>query len=71
VRILDFGRYALNSCAAAALLAGCGGSQPPIGAPEFFSAAHEARVLNPLRMQFLEEAPAGRQYKVTFADVCG
>jgi hypothetical protein len=27
------GRYALCSCTAAALLAGCGGSQPPIGAP--------------------------------------
>ncbi|MGA2760593.1 MAG: hypothetical protein ABSF08_09780, partial [Candidatus Cybelea sp.] len=27
------GRYALSSCAAAAMLAGCGGSQPPIGAP--------------------------------------
>ena len=26
------GRYALNCCAAAAMLAGCGGSQPPIGA---------------------------------------
>ncbi len=29
--ILDFGRYALCSCVAAVLLAGCGGSQPPIG----------------------------------------
>jgi len=29
---LDLGRYALCSCAAIALLAGCGGSQPPIGA---------------------------------------
>jgi hypothetical protein len=26
-------RYALSLSAAAALLAGCGGSQPPIGAP--------------------------------------
>ena len=26
------GRCALTSCAAVALLAGCGGSQPPIGA---------------------------------------
>jgi len=26
-------QYALSSCAAAALLAGCGGSQPPVGAP--------------------------------------
>ena len=27
-----FGRYALTVAAAGALLAGCGGSQPPIGA---------------------------------------
>ncbi len=30
---LGFRRYALCSCVAAAMLAGCGGSQPPIGAP--------------------------------------
>jgi hypothetical protein len=29
----DFSRYALGSCVAVAMLAGCGGSQPPIGAP--------------------------------------
>jgi hypothetical protein len=28
-----FSRYALSSCVAAAMIAGCGGSQPPIGAP--------------------------------------
>ena len=33
MRSLGFGRYAFNSCVAAAMLAGCGGSQPPIGAP--------------------------------------
>lgn len=33
MRSLDLGRYALFSCAAVAMLAGCGGSQPPIGAP--------------------------------------
>ena len=32
MRILGFGRNALLSCVAAAILAGCGGSQPPIGA---------------------------------------
>jgi hypothetical protein len=32
MRIRGFG-YVLSSCVAAALLAGCGGSQPPIGAP--------------------------------------
>lgn len=30
---IDFSRFALRSCVALALLAGCGGSQPPIGAP--------------------------------------
>jgi hypothetical protein len=35
--ILDFGRYALGSCVAAALLAGCGGSQVPIGSGAAFS----------------------------------
>ncbi|HEV3090552.1 MAG TPA: glycine-rich protein [Candidatus Cybelea sp.] len=29
---LDFGRYTLGSCVAVAMLAACGGSQPPIGA---------------------------------------
>ena len=29
----SFGRYALSSCVAAAMLAGCGGLHPPIGAP--------------------------------------
>jgi hypothetical protein len=33
MKISDFGRYALSSCVAATMLAGCGGSQPPIGAP--------------------------------------
>jgi hypothetical protein len=33
VRALRLSRFTLSSCVAAALLAGCGGSQPPIGAP--------------------------------------
>jgi hypothetical protein len=33
MKSLDFGRYTLCSCVAAAILAGCGGSQPPISAP--------------------------------------
>jgi hypothetical protein len=33
MRILGFSRHALTSWAAVAMLAGCGGSQPPIGAP--------------------------------------
>jgi hypothetical protein len=34
MKLSDFGRCALTCCVgAAAMLAGCGGSQPPIGAP--------------------------------------
>ena len=33
MKSLDFSRYVAGSCVAAAMLAGCGGSQPPIGAP--------------------------------------
>jgi hypothetical protein len=33
VKVSDFDRFALSTCVAAAMLAGCGGSQPPIGAP--------------------------------------
>jgi phospholipase C len=48
MRISRFVQYALTNCIAAAMLAGCGGSQPPIGAPgamqqTFASAAHAER----------------------------
>ena len=33
MKSLDLCRYALCTCAAVAMLSGCGGSQPPIGAP--------------------------------------
>jgi hypothetical protein len=32
VKVSDFGRFALSTCVVAALLAGCGGSQPPVSA---------------------------------------
>jgi hypothetical protein len=34
MRSLGLGRYAPSSCVAAAMLTRCGGSQPPIGAPD-------------------------------------
>ena len=40
VRISDFGRFALNTCVVAAMLAGCGGSQPPIAASGQGSQSH-------------------------------
>jgi hypothetical protein len=33
MQVSHLSRYALSSCAAAAILAGCGGSQPPIATP--------------------------------------
>jgi len=33
MKSFEFNRYALSACAAMAMLVGCGGSQPPIGAP--------------------------------------
>ena len=33
MKVLDFSRYAFSICVTTILLAGCGGSQPPIGAP--------------------------------------
>ncbi len=33
MKSLDFSRYVLSSCVAAAVLAGCGGSQLQISAP--------------------------------------
>ncbi|MGA8795658.1 MAG: hypothetical protein WB526_01155 [Candidatus Cybelea sp.] len=44
MKSLDFSRYALSSCVAVAILAGCGGSQQPISAPGFLqniSQSHE------------------------------
>src|ERR1700735_5910562 len=40
MRSWGFKRYALTSCVVAALLAGCGGSQPPIGAPGAMPQSH-------------------------------
>jgi hypothetical protein len=42
MKSLDFSRYPLYSCVASAMLAGCGGSQPPIGAPQSRAVATHA-----------------------------
>jgi hypothetical protein len=44
MKSLDFGRYALCICVAAAILTGCGGSQPPIVAPYAMPQAPAAAV---------------------------
>jgi sugar lactone lactonase YvrE len=46
--ISEFSRYVLGSCVAAAMLAGCGGSQPPIGAPGTVAKGSQSReILKP------------------------
>jgi hypothetical protein len=40
---LDFRRYALSACVSVAMLAGCGGSQPPIGAPGAMPQSSQSR----------------------------
>jgi uncharacterized repeat protein (TIGR03803 family) len=46
MRRWNLNRYAISSCVTAALLAGCGGSQPPIGAP---SAIQQTSAISPAR----------------------
>lgn len=48
----DLGRYALGSCAAIAMLAGCGGSQARIGAPMEQNALPSTSTLSPQAQQF-------------------
>jgi hypothetical protein len=43
MRSLGLGRYALRITVATAMLAGCGGSQPPIGAPGAVQQSHAAQ----------------------------
>jgi hypothetical protein len=43
MKSLGLGRYALSRCAAAALLAGCGGSQPPIALSDAVGLAQRSR----------------------------
>jgi DNA-binding beta-propeller fold protein YncE len=48
MKSLDFGCYVLTSCVAVAMLAGCGGSQPPIGAPLTVAKGSQSReILKP------------------------
>jgi hypothetical protein len=42
MKVSDFSRYALSGCVAAAMLTGCGGSQPPIGATGAMAQNHAA-----------------------------
>ena len=43
MKVCNLSGYALSICGALASLAGCGGSQPPIGATDAIPPAHRAR----------------------------
>jgi len=43
MRVSVFSRYVLGICAAAAMLAACGGSQPPVGAPNLSPKSSQSR----------------------------
>lgn len=65
-RVLN--RYALCSCVAAAILAGCGGSQPPIGAPGAMAAGTPgASMMQPATMTCATSPP---QYRWIFKGAC-
>jgi hypothetical protein len=66
MKSLDFSGYVLGICAAAAMLAGCGGSQPPIGAPG--AMAQTAAIVTHLdrgKSWMLPEAPSDDLLYVT------
>jgi sugar lactone lactonase YvrE len=64
MRSLDFSRYALTSCVAAAILAGCGGSQPPSGAPGAMPQTSATATHTP-RWSALKPRARGLGYKAT------
>jgi uncharacterized repeat protein (TIGR03803 family) len=63
MRIRGF-RHALSSCVAAALLAGCGGSQPPIGAP---GAMPLSRAIMSTRTAVRQHGSASSSYHVLYS----
>src|SRR5580700_3202678 len=63
MKSLGLSRRALSSCATAALLAGCGGSQPPIGAP---GALPQSRAIPPNRT-IAHNIETGSPYRVLYS----
>jgi hypothetical protein len=66
MKLAEFGRDTLSSCVAVAMLAGCGGSQPPIGAPVAMPQSR-AVAMHAERggSWMLPEAKAGPTYQTT------
>ncbi len=62
MRVSHLGRYALGISLAAALLAACGGSQPPIGAP----GAIAQTGVRTATVASVSEKPSGSSYKLIY-----
>ena len=62
---LNFVRCVLGICAAAAVLAGCGGSQPPVSAPGAMRQAMAPRILpaGSFKVLYRFHGPDGQQRK--------
>ncbi len=67
MNVSDFSRYALGICAAIFMLAGCGGSQSPIGAPGTIPQSMTTTHVMPQRVEpaFLRR-PLASVYKVLY-----
>jgi hypothetical protein len=61
MRSLDFSRYVLGSYAIAAMLAGCGGSQPPVGT---YGEPSSAMVGKDQSLLYISDPQAGDVYMV-------
>jgi sugar lactone lactonase YvrE len=62
---LHLNRHALGLCVAAELLAGCGGSQPPIGAPGAMARSFTESGSQVVTLATLKSEPESETYKVT------
>jgi sugar lactone lactonase YvrE len=65
MRVSHLGRYALSCCAAIAILPGCGGSQPPIGAPGAMPQGSAIATHADRGKSALETTPQSLGYNVT------
>ena len=71
MRSRELSRFALSTCAAAVMLAGCGGSQPPLGAPGAMPQSRPAAATVTIRSTALGSAHDGQQPKAGLIDVNG
>ena len=71
MRSRQLSRHALTSCAAAAILAGCGGSQPPIGAPGAMPQSRASSSYGYNTLYSFGKAHDGQQPKAGLIDLNG